>query len=210
MHEAQEGRNPETLSRRLEELARGADAREDAAGNVLIRKPAARGREKVRSVCVHCAAPTAGGSLGPGESACLATILALLEGRAIEHGPLEVLLTAGGGTRGGGAAKLDPGLLESRVLIDLGGGEESVLCVGGAGWRETAGVWKLEREEPRAGSVGVELRVSGLRGGDAGRDIDRGRANASKVLARALLRLQELGGRVSAIEGPGGSHEIPC
>ncbi|MGQ9592129.1 MAG: hypothetical protein ACUVYA_17755, partial [Planctomycetota bacterium] len=34
--------------------------------------------------------------------------------------------------------------------------------------------------------------------------------NASKVLARALLRLQELGGRVSASEVPGGSHEIPC
>lgn len=209
MHPAEERRYPESLARRLQEIARGADAREDAAGNVSIRKPSARGREKSPGVCVHCALPAAGEPMGPEEIARSGALLALLDDRALEHGPLEILVTRGAGRPSSGAERLDPALVSSRFLVDLSGAEEDVLFLGCAGSRETAGIWKLEREEPRAGSVGAEIRVGGLRGGDAGRDAGKGRGNAATILARALLRLQELGGRTSEIEVSARPGEIP-
>ncbi len=260
MDPALEGLQPESLWRHVETLARlsrgspgdpaladhllaaakalRAEAQLDRAGNLLIRKPPSPGREKARSLCVHCPvdAPRAArgqaseressaGSaslsrnadfLGlsdpfrsPRELAALAVVLSLLEEGGIEHGPLELLVTFAGQDGASSLGGLDPGSLRSRAILDLSFDEEGALCVGCAGFVETSAVWRIEREEPRRGSVGAEIRVSGLRGGDASRDIDKCRGNAIKILARALARLQELGGRVSAVSAPGAWNEIP-
>ena len=63
------------------------------------------------------------------------------------------------------------------------------------------GTWALDTEAAPAGTVGLEIKVGGLRGGHSGLEIDKGRGNAIKVLNRVLLKLAPLGARLARIEG---------
>jgi len=53
------------------------------------------------------------------------------------------------------------------------------------------------------------VRVAGLKGGHSGLEIDKGRGNAIKILNRALMVVEELGGRLSSIEGGNKHNAIP-
>ena len=56
----------------------------------------------------------------------------------------------------------------------------------------------------------MRLQITGLQGGHSGIDINRGRGNAIKLLARLLWSArQEIAVRVAAIEGGGRYNAIP-
>ncbi len=215
----------------------GLKASADKFGNVVVRKPASPGKEGVRSIAlqghldmvceknkdkVHNFAKDPielvrkgnvimanGTTLGADNGIAVATNLAIMEDRALVHGPLEFLFTIDEETGLTGASNLTPGMLESRTLMNLDSEEEGHLYVGCSGGRDTLGSWKASFESVPAGSAGAELKVTGLKGGHSGLEIDKGRGNAVKIINRVILRLAPLGARLASVDGGNKHNAIP-
>ena len=215
----------------------GLQAKADAFGNVVVKKPASPGRDRVRSVAlqghldmvceknkdtVHDFSKDPiemvrkgnimmanGTTLGADNGVAVATNLAIMEDRSLVHGPLEFLFTVDEETGLTGASNLSGGLLESRTLMNLDSEEEGALYVGCSGGKDSTGTWKLQTEKVPAGSTALRVKVGGLRGGHSGLEIDKGRGNAIKILNRALTQLADAGARLATIDGGNKHNAIP-
>ena len=215
----------------------GLKAKQDDYGNVIVRKPATSGRERVGSlalqghldmVCeknantVHDFSKDPieivrkdgvlmanGTTLGADNGIAVATNLAIMESADLEHGPLELLFTVDEETGLTGAANLKSGFLKSRTLINLDSEEEGELFVGCAGGRNTTGTWSFDFEKVTGKFSAQTLRVKGLKGGHSGLEIDKGRGNSIKIINRVLFALSELGARLAALNGGNKSNAIP-
>jgi dipeptidase D len=215
----------------------GLTAKQDKSGSVLVKKPASPGHEHAPSICLQghldmvCekdpskehdflkdpiellrkdAFITANGTtLGADNGIAVATSLAIMEDKSLVHGPLEFLFTIDEETGLTGASNLEPGFVESKTLLNLDSEEEGELYVGCAGGRDTRGTWFVEWEDaPKAGAP-VLIKVSGLRGGHSGLEIDKNRGNAIKILNRLLIAATESGARLSKISGGNKHNAIP-
>jgi dipeptidase D len=212
-------------------------ARTDSVGNVVVKKPASPGKERVKRLCLQghldmvCEKNkgkthdfskdpltlvrkgnmlTADGTtLGADNGIAVATNLAIMEDKSLVHGPLEFLFTIDEETGLTGAASLPADFLESRTMMNLDSEEEGALYVGCSGGRDTKGSWKVAFDAAPKGAVAAKLSVTGLKGGHSGLEIDKGRANAVKLLTRALLALEKLGVRVASMEGGNKHNAIP-
>jgi dipeptidase D len=215
----------------------GLEARQDAAGNVLVRKPASPGRDAVPMVClqghmdmvceknkdtVHDFSSDPielvrhgnflmanGTTLGADNGIAVATCLAIMEDRSLEHGPLEFLFTVDEETGLTGANNLARGFLQSQTLLNLDSEEEGALYVGCSGGRDSTATWPARLEQVPGGLVAWQLKVGGLKGGHSGLEIHQGRGNSLKVLVRALRLLEGLGARVASMEGGNKRNAIP-
>ncbi len=196
---------------------RGLVAEVDAAGNLLIRKPATPGRERglgvvlqahLDMVCQKNADSAHDFSLDPivpvsrdgwlvAEKTTLgadngigvALILAVLESHDIEHGPLEALLTVDEEAGMGGARGLAPGMLQGRLMLNLDTEDWGEFYLGCAGGVDVNVSRPAQAEPVPAGLQGWRITLSGLRGGHSGVDIHEERGNAIKLLVRALCSL---------------------
>jgi dipeptidase D len=151
-----------------------------------------------------------GTTLGADNGIGVAAALAVAEDRSLEHGPLEMLFTIDEETGLTGAQRLEPGVLQSRVLLNLDSEEEGEIFVGCAGGQDTTGTWTVSREAAKPNMVALELSVTGLRGGHSGLEIDKGRGNAVKIMNRVLWALAEgAGARLASIRGGSKHNAIP-
>jgi dipeptidase D len=208
----------------------------DAAGNVVVRKPATPGsegaavtilqshldmvQEKNSDVVFDFATDAivpqldgqyltaTGTTLGSDNGMGVATMLALMGDTGFAHGPLELLFTIDEETGLTGAAELDASLLRGRQLLNLDSEEDGIVYVGCAGGGDT----QLSVPVTSAPATGTALSVSlrGLKGGHSGCDIHLQRGNAVQLLARALWA--SYGGcrfRVARIEGGSAHNAIP-
>jgi dipeptidase D len=215
----------------------GLQAKQDKFMNVVVNVPATAGRENVPSVClqghldmvpeknkdkVHDFTKDPielvrrgnmlmanGTTLGADNGIAVATNLAIMEDRSIQHGPLELLFTVDEETGLTGANNLRPGFLTSKTLINLDSEEEGSLFVGCSGGRNTIGRWKLAQESAPRGAAAMKVIVKGLKGGHSGLEIDKGRGNSIKIINRVLIGLDSVGARLSSIEGGNKSNAIP-
>jgi dipeptidase D len=215
----------------------GLEASSDQDGNVVVRKPASPGREGVRQVVLQghldmvCeknkdtvhdfsrdpielvrdgnVMRANGTTLGADNGVAVATNLAIMEDAGLEHGPLEFLFTVDEETGLTGANNLGTDFLKGMTLINLDSEEEGALYVGCSGGKNTLATWKVARDAAPANHTGATVSVKGLRGGHSGLEIDKGRGNAIKILARALMELSGLGVRLSTIEGGNKHNAIP-
>ena len=215
----------------------GLPARADKLGNVVVKKPASSGKERVKSVAlqghldmvceknkdkVHDFSKDPielvrkgnfmmanGTTLGADNGIAVATNLAIMEDRSLVHGPLEFLFTIDEETGLTGAGGLAPDFLSSRTLMNLDSEEEGALYVGCSGGRDTIGTWKTAFDAAPAGSVAGALKVTGLKGGHSGLEIDKGRGNAVKIMNRVVQALAPLGARLASIEGGDKHNAIP-
>jgi dipeptidase D len=232
-------KNETAIARYLVDTAKklGLEAVQDSAGNVLARKPASTGRERRPSVCLQGHMDMVceknkdkghdflkdpielvrkdqflyanGTTLGADNGIAVATCLAIMEDKALEHGPLEFLFTVDEETGLTGANHLQPGFLNSMILMNLDSEDEGELYVGCSGGRDNAGTWATDLDDAPAGGVGLLVTVKGLKGGHSGLEIHTGRGNALKIMTRVLLGLAALGGRVAKIEGGNKRNAIP-
>jgi len=261
MYNAVEGLNPEPVWRYFSEISRiprgskneaaivkyvldtarklGLEARADAVGNVIARKPASfpAGRtqrpvalqghldmvceknrntkhdflkDPIKLVRKDDFLTADGTTLGADNGIAVAVNLAIMEDNAIQHGPLELLFTVDEETGLTGAAGLTPDFLESRTLINLDSEEEGVLYTGCAGGKDIVGTWTLPRVEAPENYIAARIEVAGLRGGHSGMDIDKGRGNAIKIMNRALRALTDaVGARLADIDGGDKHNAIP-
>lgn len=216
----------------------GLPARQDNSGNVIVKKPGSPGREKVKSVClqghldmvclknadkVHDFSQDPvelvrkdnvlmanGTTLGADDGIGVATNLAIMVDKSLVHGPLEFLFTVDEETGLTGAQALEPGFIDSRTLINLDSEEEGALYVGCAGGKDTTGTWKVEYEKVPAAMAALDVKMTGLRGGHSGLEIDKGRGNAIKIMNRVLIALgDQCGARLSTINGGNKRNAIP-
>jgi len=198
--------------------ALGLETIQDEAGNVVIRRPAAPGLEDrpgfvlqahVDMVCEknegtehdfekdpielemrgeHLYAK--GTTLGADNGIGVAAGLAVLASKGAAHPQVELLVTVDEEMGLNGANRFKGGVLTGRYFLNLDSEEEGFLTIGCAGGIDTEAKKKVTFAAPAPGSRGLRLKVSGLKGGHSGIDINGGRGNAIRILARALYALQ--------------------
>ncbi len=202
----------------------------DKAGNVLISKPATKGLEKVKTVVLQSHVdmvceknsnskhnfdkdpiiPVIDGewlkaketTLGADNGIGVAAQLAILASKDVEHGPVECLFTIDEETGLTGAFALKPGFFTGKILINLDSEDEGEIFIGCAGGKDTVAMLKFEPKKAPGKQIPLKLTVSGLRGGHSGDDINKGYANALKLMTRILFTLdQKYGIKLSAIDG---------
>ncbi len=151
-----------------------------------------------------------GTTLGADNGIGVAAQLALIEAKDVAHGPLEFLFTVDEETGLTGATGLATDMLEGRTLINLDSEDEHTIYIGCAGGQDTVLALPLETEAVPGGLEAASIRLGGLQGGHSGLEIDRGRGNAIKLLARFLAKKAPLlQARVAQIDGGSKRNAIP-
>ncbi len=149
-----------------------------------------------------------GTTLGGDDGIAVAYALALLADRSIPHPPLEVVITVDEETGMYGAAGIDLSMLKGRKLLNIDSEEEGVFtvsCAGGARANVTLPVTRHAVYGPC-----IRLSVEDLAGGHSGVEIDKGRANANKVMGELLSEVRKLMPLcLTALEGGSKDNAIP-
>jgi len=222
----------------LGEAARlGLKATEDAAGNVVVSKPACPGRESatpallqghldmvceknegtafnfdtdgIRIVRDGDWLKADGTTLGSDNGVGVAAGLAVMESTAIKHGPLEFVFTIDEETGLTGASEFPGGVLKSKFFLNLDGEEKGTLCIGCAGGVVTKARRRVQMQAPAA-KAAWRIKVSGLRGGHSGVDIHLGRGNAIRILGATLqAAIGELPAELADLKGGSAQNAIP-
>ena len=76
--------------------------------------------------------------------------------------------------------------LQGDILVNLDSEDEGEIFIGCAGGVDTVARYNYETEEIPEGYAFVRLEIGDLLGGHSGDDIDKGRANSNKLMARFL------------------------
>lgn len=151
-----------------------------------------------------------GTTLGADNGMGVATAMAVLEAKDIKHGPIEALFTIDEETGMTGAFNLKGGLLKGDILINMDSETEGELYVGCAGGVNANASFSYEEEALPAEYQVLKIEVKGLRGGHSGMEINEGRGNANKAMARILLPLlRDHGCKLSSICGGNLRNAIP-
>ncbi|MBN1162517.1 beta-Ala-His dipeptidase [Patescibacteria group bacterium] len=130
-----------------------------------------------------------GTTLGADNGLGIAIALVLAKDKNIDKPNLELLFTVDEETGLTGAIGLRGNLLKGHTLINLDSEEEGIFTIGCAGGVRANINKKYKRQKCR-GTL-VELEIKGGLGGHSGVDIDKGRANAAKLIARILFSVTE-------------------
>jgi dipeptidase D len=186
----------------------------DKAGNLLISKPAAKGREGAPVVVLQTHMDMVceknsdkefdfdrdaieplikgewvkanGTTLGADCGIGIAAQMAVLSSDTIRHGPIECLFTVDEETGLTGAFALEPGFMNGEILLNLDSEDEGEIFIGCAGGIDTLGTFGYEPKPTPRNFFALKISVAGLRGGHSGDDIHKGRGNAIKILTRFL------------------------
>ncbi|MDR1980759.1 MAG: aminoacyl-histidine dipeptidase [Tannerellaceae bacterium] len=212
--------------------------RKDAAGNILMSKPATPGygdrpvvilqahmdmvceknsdkvfdfeNDPIETIIDGDWLRADGTTLGADNGIGMAAGLAILASSDIEHGPVECLFTVDEETGLTGAKALEKGFMTGEILLNLDSEDEGELFMGCAGGKDT----KAELHyEPLAASPDLlyfRIDVKGLNGGHSGGEIHKGLGNANKILARFLYLLKKkVDFTLCAIDGGNLHNAIP-
>lgn len=215
----------------------GLAYRTDAAGNVVIRKPATPGKEHAPTVILQGHLDMVaekepestidfekdglslflegdligahGTTLGGDDGIAVAMILAILAATDLPHPALEAVFTTDEEIGMLGAEALDVTDLRGRYMLNLDSEEEGVLTVSCAGGAQANLSLPICRT-PAEGTCFTVL-LDGMRGGHSGAEIHKNRANAARLAAMLLSSVVLAGGvRLVTIEGGTKDNAIPC
>ncbi|MBR5803255.1 MAG: aminoacyl-histidine dipeptidase [Bacteroidaceae bacterium] len=188
----------------------------DEAGNVLIKKPATLGMENRKTVVLQSHIDMVceknkdvehdfdndpietfidgewlrakGTTLGADNGIGMAAALAILASDSIQHGPIECLFTVDEETGLTGAFALQSGFMNGDVLLNLDSEDEGEIFIGCAGGCRTNATFTYQPVSVPEGCFYFSVELNGLTGGHSGDDINKGFANANKILNRFLLQ----------------------
>ena len=207
---------------------RNLQCKTDKAGNVLIVKEAACGKENLPGVVLQShsdmvceknegvehdfrkdpikyiikdgwmIAPDT--TLGADCGIGMAAELAILDSD-MPLGRIECLFTVSEETGLDGAIALEPGFFDSKVLINLDSEDEGEIFVGCAGGLDTTAEFHYKEEKVNPEFQTMEIFVKDAMGGHSGDDINKGRANAVQLLGRFLYSLEDLDWQLLSING---------
>lgn len=150
-----------------------------------------------------------GTTLGSDNGIGVAAALALMEDDSAVHGPLEFLFTVDEETGLTGAREISPDFLKGKILLNLDSEDEGAFTIGCAGGADSEILLPLERKEGTSGEP-FRLKLYGFRGGHSGIDINQGRGNAIKLLARMLWQANKKSSfELVSVEGGNKRNAIP-
>lgn len=213
--------------------------KKDTIGNVLITKPASPGFENKETlvmqshmdmVCEKNSDVTfdfhtegiqayieegwikaRGTTLGADNGIGIAAQLAVLADKSLKHGAVECLFTVDEETGLTGAFELEPGFFTGKYLLNLDSEDDGEIFMGCAGGVDTIITYPIFLKTLSEGKhEALHIRISGLKGGHSGDDINKGHGNANKLLVRLLwnlMRRYEI--KISKIQGGNLRNAIP-
>jgi dipeptidase D len=200
-------------------LEKHFDFKKDSAGNLLISVPPSTGYETKPGIIIQghmdmvCEKTAESGhdfsidpielifedqwvrakdtSLGADNGIGIAMAMAIASDKLLSHPPIELLFTVDEETGLTGAGNLDDTWLNGKFLLNIDSEEDGTFTIGCAGGVDTRIKLPITFETIPKELTNYHLKVHGLHGGHSGVDIHKQRANAIKILARALLLLME-------------------
>ncbi len=210
----------------------------DSVGNVIIRKPATPGMENRKGVVLQAHLDMVpqknndkkhdfekdpietivdnewvkanGTTLGADNGMGVAAIMSVLESKDLQHGPVEALFTIDEETGMTGAFQLKPGLLHGDILLNLDSEDEGELYFGCAGGIDGNFTFQFKKEKPDNNTAALMVKVTGLKGGHSGLEINLGRGNSCKILTRLLWHgVKDHGLKLSYMEAGNMRNAIP-
>jgi len=218
----------------------GLDTKVDEIGNVIIKKPATKGMENRQTVIlqshldmVHQKNETKsfdfdqegiqmiidgdwvkadGTTLGADNGIGVSAIMSILASKneEIKHPAIEALFTIDEETGMTGAMKLNPNNLSGTILLNLDTEDDDELSIGCAGGIDTNTTQNYTEINPSQDAVGYIIKIRGLKGGHSGMDIDKGRANANKLMNRILFQADDrFALQIGSIDGGSLRNAIP-
>lgn len=232
--------NEAAISRWLQQWAgdHGFEYQADSVGNVVIHIPATAGYEQAPIVVIQGHTDMVGQktpdskhdfktdpirlvydgdwlkadqtTLGADNGIGVAMGLVLAKDPNLAHPPLELLFTVDEEVEMSGASALGPEFVRGRTLLNIDSEEEGMFTVGCAGGRTTTITLPLIFASLPEHVKPFTLSATGMRGGHSGDDIRKYRANANKIMARALNWIRasyEI--RLIAFEGGSIHNAIP-
>lgn len=196
--------------------AHGAEAHVDEAGNVIMKKGATAGYENLETVVLQAHMDMVpqktkdsthdfetdpldvyidgdwvrarNTTLGADDGMGVAAAMAIIEDENVAHGPIEVLITKDEETGMYGAFGLKAGELEGKYLLNLDSEEEGEITIGCAGGMDVVCTMEYQEMNVNADNMlAYNISIKGLLGGHSGLEINKGRANANKLMARILF-----------------------
>ena len=223
----------------LEFAARvGIEAFKDAAGNIVMRKPASPGMENRKGIILQAHmdmvpqkskesthnfetdpiqtyvdgewVKAKGTTLGADNGIGVAAIMAVMEDKNLVHGPVEGLITADEETGMFGANDLPEGELNGDILLNLDSETWGKFVIGSAGGVDITAKLEYKEVETDKDDAAVKVVIKGLKGGHSGLEINEGRGNANKLMARFVLEaIAEYGARLATWHGGNMRNAIP-
>ena len=217
---------------------RGIEAFKDGGDNIVMRKPASPGMEN-RKCCTMQAhmdmvpqkvdesthnfetdpietwidgewLKAKGTTLGSDDGMGIAAIMAVFEDNTLQHGPLEALITADEETCMWGVNHLAPDTLKGEILLNIDNETEGEFCIGSAGGVNVTASLEYKEVETDPTDKAFKVAIGGLKGGHSGLEINEGRANANKLLARLVRQaIQDDDARLATWKGGNMRNAIP-
>ena len=197
---------------------RGLEYKKDKLNNVIVKKQATLGFENKESIIFQAHTDmvcektkesmhnfekdgieiledketlTANGTtLGADDGIGVATLLLLLDDNEITHPNIYCLFTVQEEIGMDGARYFDYSGITAKYLINVDGEEENTAIVGCAGGVRLEYQKEFNLEEAKDSSY--EIKISGLRGGHSGVDIDKNRINSNYLMALILNKLENV------------------
>ena len=217
---------------------RGIEAYKDEGENIVMRKPATPGHENSKTAVLQAHmdmvpqkldevehnfetdpiqtwidgewVKAKGTTLGADDGMGVAAIMAVMEAKDIEHGPLEALITADEETCMYGVNHLAPDTLKGDILLNIDNETMGEFVIGSAGGINITATMQYQEVETDTEDVALKVRIEGLRGGHSGLEINEGRANANKLMARLVRQaIQDDDARLAMWKGGNMRNAIP-
>ncbi len=189
----------------------------DKIGNVIIKKPASAGMENRKTIILQAHLDMVhqknsdrtfdfdtqgiemlvdgdwvkanGTTLGADNGIGVAAIMAVLSSNEIAHPAVEAFFTIDEETGMTGAMQMDGSLFKGEILLNIDTEDDDELSIGCAGGIDTNTSFSYSEVALNPNSKTVEISIRGLLGGHSGMDIDKGRGNANKWMARILWEI---------------------
>lgn len=186
----------------------------DKVGNVVMSKPATPGHENAPTVILQAHmdmvaeknndvehdflkdpiqtyidgdwVKARGTTLGADNGIGMAAALAVMIDDTLVHGPVEALFTINEEIGLEGAQNLGEDMISGKILINMDSEDDGEIFVGCAGGIDTTAIFTYKKSVTPENFHYFRLGVKGLLGGHSGSDIDAGRANANKLVARFI------------------------
>lgn len=216
----------------------GVEAYIDPADNVVMRKPATPGFENRKGVILQAHmdmvpqktpesnhnfetdpietwidgdwVKARNTTLGADNGLGVASIMAIMEAKDLQHGPIEALITADEETGMFGANALPEGELHGDILLNLDSEHWGKFVIGSAGGIDVTATLDYEEVDTDAADAAVKVTLKGFRGGHSGLEIHEGRANANKQMVRFVLEaIEECEARLASWHGGNMRNAIP-
>lgn len=130
-------------------------------------------------------------TLGADNGIGVAAIMAVLQATDIQHPAIEAFFTIDEETGMTGAMQMDGSMFNGQILLNLDTEDDDELSIGCAGGIDTNTSYTYQEMEVSTTNKKIEISIRGLLGGHSGMDIDKGRGNANKWMARMLWTLAQ-------------------